>query len=233
MTYLVASAALGIMLLSAPPPATGNAAPAASTPKFSLDETTSITASTIPPPYGPDTVDDSGRHTDPTTVPVPTTRPTTTRSTSSSLALSAPDGFQRVSGPAGVFTVIPAGWSAVRSTGPGALQAADPAGTGRYVKFGGSVAPQIAIDLSHIQYENGFAARSADYRRIALSLATYGGHEAVEWEFEHRDGPNISHVRSLYWRVGGKEYFVLASAPVAQWAQMRPIYDTMVANTDP
>ena len=78
-----------------------------------------------------------------------------------------------------------------------------------------------------------FAVRATDYHRITLSSASYGGHDAVEWEFEDREGANVMHVRSLYWRAGGKEYFVLASAPAPRWAQMQPIYDTMVANATP
>ena len=218
--YLVTSLTLGIALLSNPPPDPASALPAADTPTYLPDESTSSAA-----PTDPGRVDDSGRHTRPmtTTAKPPATPPTA----------PAPAGFQQVNGPAGVRTVIPAGWRAMRTTGPGAMQAIDPASNGRYVKFGGSAAPALAIDLSHVQYENGFAAKETDYRRIVLSSAIYGGHDAVEWEFEHREGANLAHVRSLYWRVDGKEFFILAAAPAAQWAQMKPIYDEMVAHADP
>src|SRR5438094_111676 len=102
----------------------------------------------------------------------------------------------------------------------------------RWLAFGVAMAYVVGsltlgIVPSHIQYENGFAVRAPDYRRIVLSSATYGGHDAVEWEFEHRDGVTVAHVRSLYWRVDGKEFFLLASAPAAQWAEMKSIYDAM------
>ncbi|HEV2784389.1 MAG TPA: hypothetical protein VGX25_33805 [Actinophytocola sp.] len=144
-----------------------------------------------------------------------------------------PAGYQRVTGPAGMRTVIPTGWRTQRSSGPGAMQAVDPADADRYVKYGGSAAPLIAIETSHIRYENDFAVRAPDYRRLKLDSATYGGHDAVEWEFEHRDGDGILHVRSLYWRADGKEYFVLVAAPAARWTAAKPIYDTMIAHATP
>ncbi|HEV8562292.1 MAG TPA: hypothetical protein VGR06_38720 [Actinophytocola sp.] len=222
--YLLASVALGIALLSNPSPEQATAAPAASTPSLYFDENS-------PPPYIPDIADDSrlGRTTATTTTKP---RPTTT-TTAAPPSAPAPMGFQRVNGPAGVKTVIPDGWRPTRSTGPGAMQAVDPGGSGRYVKFGGSDAPALTIESDHVRYENDYAVRSQEYRRLELSSAVYAGHAAVRWEFEHRDGTGVAHVASLYWRAGGKEYFLLASAPAAQWEQMKPIYDAMVANSDP
>lgn len=231
--YLLASVALGVILLSRQDDVPSAAAPAASTPTYPFDEST-----TTAPPYvsdapdvpdGPDSIDDYRTHGRPTRSS--TTHPRTT--TTPPPTAPAPAGFQRVNGPAGVQTVIPAGWRPTRTSGPGAMEAADPAGNGRFVKFGGSDAPTLGIDTSHVQYENGFAVRTPDYRRIVLASAKYAGHEAVEWEFEARDAGGLAHVRSLYWRVGSKEYFLLASAPAAQWPQMKPIYDAMVANADP
>jgi hypothetical protein len=222
--YLLASVALGVALLSNPSPEQATAAPAASTPSLLFDENSQ-------PPYIPDIADDSrlGRTTATTTTKP---RPTTTTTTAPPTA-PAPMGFQRVNGPAGVKTVIPDGWRPTRSTGPGAMQAVDPGGSGRYVKFGGSDAPALTIESDHVRYENDYAVRSQEYRRLELSSAVYAGHAAVRWEFEHRDGTGVAHVASLYWRAGGKEYFLLASAPAAQWEQMKPIYDAMVANSDP
>ena len=222
--YLIASVTLGITLLSAPSPEQDTAAPAASTPGLYFDENT-------PPPYIPDIADDSrnGKLIAPTTT---NPRPTTTTTAAPRIA-PAPQGFQRVNGPAGVKTIIPDGWRPTRSTGPGAMQAVDPGGSGLYVKFGGSDAPALTIETDHVRYENDYAVRSQEYRRLELSSAVYAGHAAVRWEFEHRDGAVTAHVASLYWRAGGKEYFLLASAPAAQWPQMKQIYEAMVANSDP
>jgi hypothetical protein len=219
--YLVLSLALGVALLSMPKATSPATSPAASVPTVAYQD-----SPTKAPPASPDNRDDSGTPSGPTAgrpPTTPTTKPTPT----------APAGFQQVAGPAGLHTVIPAGWPAMRTTGPGAVQATDPADTVRFVKYGGSPAPVLGIELSHIQYENGFATRATDYRRIGLSSAHYGGHDAVEWEFEHREGASLMHVRSLYWRADGKEYFVLAAAPAPRWPQMQPIYDTMVANATP
>lgn len=220
--YLVGSLVLGIALLSMPKQSSPATVPAASEPIIVYRDNPVEGL-----PVDPDRGDDSGT----TGTTTSTTRPP---STSVHTPTSAPPaGYQQVSGPAGLRTVIPAGWRSMKTTGPGALLAVDPADSVRYVKYGGSRAPDLAIEASHIQYENGFATRAVEYRRIALSSATYGGHDAVEWEFEHHDGSNLVHVRSLYWRAGGTEYFVLAAAPATRWPQMQPVYEAMVANATP
>jgi hypothetical protein len=219
--YLVSSLMLGVALLSMPKTTGPGTTPAASIPTIVYEDSPTQT-----PPGSPDNRDDSGPTIGPTTSTPTPTSPSKTIPT-------APAGFQLVSGPAGLRTAIPTGWPSMRTTGPGAMQATDPVDAGRFVKYGGSLAPDLGIEPSHIQYENGFATRAADYKRIALSSANYGGHDAVEWEFEHRDGINVMHVRSLYWRVDGKEFFVMAAAPSPRWPQMLPIYETMVANATP
>jgi hypothetical protein len=215
--YVVLSLILGIALLSMPKPSSPGTIPAASVPTIVYEDSPTETP-------GPEGRDDSGLGRPKTTTPAPTPKPT---------APAAPAGYQLVSGPAGLRTAIPAGWPSTKTTGPGAVQATDPVDAVRFVKYGGSPAPGVAIEPSHVQYENGFATRAAQYKRITLSSASYGGHDAVEWEFEHRDGANLMHVRSLYWRAEGAEYFVMAAAPAARWAQMQPIYETMVANATP
>jgi hypothetical protein len=220
--YLIGSILLGIALLTAPDDPAGGAAPAANTPGY---EYRPMPATPAPPPS-----------------PEESTRPGDLSSTEATITVAppspppppaAPAGFRPVRGPAGLRTVIPDGWPAMPSAGPGADQATDPDNATHYVKYGGSAAPTAGIESSHARYENGFAARTDGYRRIALASASYDGHAAVEWEFEHRDATGVRHVRSLYWRSDGKEYFLLAAAPAAQWEQMKPVYDAMVANADP
>ncbi|HEU5470013.1 MAG TPA: hypothetical protein VFV67_05120 [Actinophytocola sp.] len=226
--YLVASVMLGVALLSAPGVAEQRTTtPAANTPSYRIDPLPS-TGTQVPPTLP----DDSGGElrTSEATVTIPP-RPATTTVPPGPAA--APDGFQLVTGPGGLRTVIPAGWLSMRSTGPGAVQATDPTDAARYVKFGGAAAPAIAMDDSHLRYEDGFADRTDDYRRIMLSPARHGEHDAVQWEFEHRESSGIKHVRSLYWRTGGQEYFLLAAAPAAHWEAMVPIYEAMVANARP
>ncbi|WP_459709329.1 hypothetical protein [Actinophytocola sp. KF-1] len=146
---------------------------------------------------------------------------------------SAPAGFQRVPGPEGLSTVIPDGWRAVSAGSPGALRAVDPSDPARVVGFGGARAASSDIVRVHVAYESGFASRTVAYRRLDLNSATYGGHPAVEWEFQHRDGRGVQRVHALYWLVDGVEYFVFASAPAERWSRMKPVYDAMVANSRP
>jgi len=146
----------------------------------------------------------------------------------------APTGFQWVRGPAGMETVIPYGWQSVAAGQPGAIRAVDPSDPGRIVGFGGARALSDDIVETHIAYEESFAGRTRAYHRVDLNSATYGGHEAVEWQFTHQDGGGLQRVRALYWLVDGVEYFVFVSGPDQQWsARMKPVYDAMVANSRP
>jgi hypothetical protein len=133
----------------------------------------------------------------------------------SSTSRPPPQGFQRVTGPAKVQTLIPVGWRIARSGGPGAMRASDPSDAGRFVGYGGAPSATADIAKLHLDVETQFAAR------------------ATEWEYEHNDGSGTQHVRALYWLVDGVEYFVFASGPQAQWSRMQPVYDAMVANSRP
>ena len=146
---------------------------------------------------------------------------------------TAPAGFQQVRGPAGLSTVIPDGWQAVSAGGPGAMRAVDPSDPARIIGFGGARASSPDIVRVHVAYESGFASRTVAYRRLDLISATYGGHPAVEWEFQHKDGRGLQRVHALYWLVNGVEYFVFASAPDEEWTRMVPVYEAMVANSRP
>jgi hypothetical protein len=159
--------------------------------------------------------------------------PTTYISSPTVASSAAPAGFQEVRGPEGLSTVIPDGWRAGAAGGPGALRAVDPSDPARIVGFGGAPAASSDIVRLHVSLESGFASRTVDYRRLRLNSATYGGHPAVEWEFQHRDGRGVQRVHALYWLVGRIEYFVFASGPDEAWSRMKPVYDAMVANSRP
>ncbi|HEX6359240.1 hypothetical protein [Actinophytocola sp.] len=145
----------------------------------------------------------------------------------------APAGFQWVEGPEGMETVIPDEWSSVSAGAPGAMRAVDPSDPGRIVGFGGAKADSQDLVGVHVAYEERFADRTTNYRRLGLNSATYAGHKAVEWEFLHNDGRGVQRVHALYWLVGDVEYFIFASAPTEQWSRMEPVYDAMVANSTP
>lgn len=147
---------------------------------------------------------------------------------------AAPTGFQFVSGPANVETVIPIGWQTVAAGGPGAMRASDPSDAGRVVGYGGARARSTDLVETRVADETSFAARTTGYERVDLSRASYGGHLAVEWEFTYDDGRGTQHVRSLYWLVNEVEYFIFAAGAESVWdTRMKPIYDTMVAHSRP
>lgn len=145
-----------------------------------------------------------------------------------------PRGFQRVTGPESVQTVIPIGWRIARAGGPGAMRASDPSDAGMFLGYGGAPAGGTDIAEQHLATETQFAERAKRYERLSLNRATYGGHPAIEWKYEHDDGSGVQRVCALYWLVDGTEYFVYASGPAEQWtSRMQPIYDAMVANSRP
>jgi hypothetical protein len=205
---LIAAVVIGVITRSAP----GNTGGGGST----LSTGTSIDDSELGATYTPD-------HT-----------PTPVTAGALPTGRNPPAGYQWVQGPAGLQTVAPLGWLTEPKVGPGASQRTDPTHPDRYVKFGASRAPSgLNIQDSYMRYENSFGTNTSGYRRITLAAATYGDHEAVEWEFEQKIQGQLVHKRSLYWRANGNEYFVLASGPTAEWNSMRPIYNAMVANSSP
>lgn len=146
---------------------------------------------------------------------------------------TAPAGYERVAGPADVATVIPAGWLVAATDQPDIMRATDPTRADRFVGFGGAKIKGADFAEARVAAESAFAEKATGYHRIDMSTATYAGHPAVQWEFQHDDGRGVQHVRSLSWRVSGTEYTVFASGPDAQWQQMRPIYDAMVGYSSP
>ncbi|MGH3758159.1 hypothetical protein [Actinophytocola sp.] len=173
-----------------------------------------VPSAASPEPSSPTYVADEGARTPATTRP-------------------PPRGFRHVSGPAEIQTVIPVGWRIARAGGPGAMRASDPSDAGRALGYGGAPAASTDIERLHLTSETLFAERTTGYERLGLSRATYGGHPAIEWEYEHHDGSGVQHVRALYWLVDGTEYFIFASGPDEGWSRMRPIYDEMVAHSRP
>ncbi|WP_436491766.1 hypothetical protein [Actinokineospora sp. HUAS TT18] len=161
-----------------------------------------------------------------------TTRTTTTRPTQITTTTDALAGFTRVSGPGGMSTLIPAGWPQKTGTGPGNLEATDPAGNGRNVKYGG--APHDGKDLltSHIEYAQTVSTRPG-YRQLQLGLVSFHGGDAVDWEFVLDSGGGTRHVRSLYWRRDGYEFFVYAGSQEELWPETQAILNTMIDNATP
>ncbi|WP_158889278.1 hypothetical protein [Amycolatopsis anabasis] len=162
-----------------------------------------------------------------------TSKPTRSRyPTRSTSAPAVPDGFRRASGPGNLTTVVPIGWDLENTGGPNTVQATDPADSRRVFKFGGGPVDGKSILDSHVEYERQVAQRSG-YALQELREATLRGHEAVVWEFEWDAPEGRRHVRSVYWRTGGIEYFVYAAAPVESWSATQPLHSTMIENARP
>lgn len=166
-----------------------------------------------------------------TTTTSVTRRPSTTSTTTTETS-RVPVGYERVTGPGGMTTVVPEGWPTEVSTGPGNMQATDPADANRLLKYGGAPAPAEDIHSSHVAYEAQIAKRPA-YRLIRLDQLTFHGTDAVDWEFEWTPPEGRRHVRSLYWRSGGYEFFVYAAAPVDKWPETQNMLDVMIDNATP
>ena len=142
-----------------------------------------------------------------------------------------PSGFQQVSGPSGLTTVIPDGWqvSPIRN----GFQADDPrdgGANGRFVRYQG-VAGEADLFTWLTAYEKQSWSTQPGYQRVRMSLQKYQGNPAVLWEFTYSLNGEPRHVKILYWNADGTQYDVYASAPAASWAQTSSIFDAMVAGS--
>lgn len=160
--------------------------------------------------------------------------PSSTEDYPSSSDVPVPDpDFREVAGPGGMTTLIPATWPTKRSTGPGAMQADDPTGMARVLRYGGSPASVTDAYDVHADYERQFSANKTGYVSIRLERTDVRGMSAIDWEFEYDVDGVRRHVRSVYWLSGGYEYFVYAAAPVDHWPETQPILDVMLTYSTP
>lgn len=213
--YTTVSALVGAVLLVAPKqPGPGTAAPS-----------TTYVYAPPPPAFGPA---DAA-----TPAPRIDTQDPGTRPNPSNVALPVPEGYQRVAGPGGLVTTVPKGWTITRSSGPGSVQATDPADPARHVRYGGAPAPAADLLQSHVDYEATFAKSKPGFQRLSLGTTRYHGVLAVDWEFEHDSAGVRKHVHSMYWRVDGIEYFVYAAANADRWAETVPVYHALIDNASP
>lgn len=236
LAYVVVSAVIGAALLAGGPREDSGTS-AAGTPLGATARYTDTTTITLDPTTTPPAGSPSAARTTPQP-PVSTTssatQKETTRTTTEQAAprLDAAPGYQPVTGPGGMTTVVPDGWLSSRTTGPGAMEAIDPADPLRFVKYGGSEAVDDLVS-THLDYEESYSARTEGYDRALLQSLVFHDSPAVEWEFDVAGPSGQQHYRSIYWRANGFEYFVLASAPTTRWAALKPAYDAMLAAATP
>jgi hypothetical protein len=142
------------------------------------------------------------------------------------------EGYETVTAPDGFSTVVPRGWLS-EPKNPGSFQADDPADESHYVRYGAS---QASGDLvkTHVDAEKGAATRLAGLRRVRMDRIDVRGREAVDWEFTWESSTEgTRHVRAIYWRTGGVEYFVYVSALDSAWQPMPQLLTTMVDQSRP
>jgi hypothetical protein len=166
------------------------------------------------------------------TAPSDTTSPPQTTVPSATGTSGPPSGYQQVSGPPGMTTVVPTGWP-VRLLRAGVMIADDPADPGRFVELGGSAVSDADMLGAHLRYEHDFVPTHPGYTRLRLESATYHSFPAVDWEFEWVKSGVQRHAHILYWQTGGVEYFVYASSTAAGWGETETIYNSMVASSTP
>lgn len=142
-------------------------------------------------------------------------------------------GFRQVSGPGGMTTYIPATWPTKTAPGPGAMQADDPTGMARILRYGGSATTVSDSYPVHADYERQFSANKSNYVSIRLDRTDVRGTSAIDWEFEYDTNGGRRHVRSIYWLSSGYEFFVYASAPVDFWPDAQQILDVMISYSTP
>ncbi|QWF81929.1 hypothetical protein [Amycolatopsis sp. CA-230715] len=158
---------------------------------------------------------------------VPSSAASSSSSESPSSSASAP-----VSGPGGIATVLPAGWTA-QPKDQYTAEARDPADSTRFVRFGISAPSTASIMAVHTAGEKDFIRRYPSYSRLRLEETPVRGNDGLVWEFEYIAAEGQRHVRVHYWRAGGTEYLVYASSKAEQWPSTEPILNAMLDHSTP
>ena len=144
---------------------------------------------------------------------------------------TAPAGYRWVAAAQGLRVAVPQRWPLHPVPGTAELRAVDPQHPARFVQVGG-YRPGHTSQLARVR---GYAStESAGYRQIHLEQVGYGASpDAVDWEYIYLAGGADRHAEGRYWRLGGAEYVVYASAPAADWSGMRRVFAVLVATARP
>ncbi|MEU0792194.1 hypothetical protein ABZ342_19170 [Amycolatopsis sp. NPDC005961] len=142
------------------------------------------------------------------------------------------ESYETVTAPAGFSTVVPRGWLS-EPKNPGSFQANDPVDESHYVRYGASEANGDLVK-THVDAEKSAATRLTGLHRVRMDRTDVRGSEAVDWEFTWESSTEgTRHVRAIYWRTGGTEYFVYVSALDSAWGPMPELLTTMVDRSRP
>ncbi|WP_410597370.1 hypothetical protein [Amycolatopsis sp. lyj-23] len=159
-----------------------------------------------------------------------TTEPTET----SYSAGAVPDGYQRVTGPAGVTVSIPAGWSVQRGAFATTDEADAPDGSGAIIRYSGSPTPVMSLVDAVAQLEQTSPGIRKDYERLRLDELTSDHAGDVVWEFRFTSKTGERrHALGWYWRANDHDYAVYASVGDSRWAELQPALDVLVHTAGP
>jgi hypothetical protein len=169
-----------------------------------------------------------------TETPTSSTTETTFTTEASYAPGVAPDGYQRVTGPAGVSVSIPAGWSVRRGAFATTDEADAPDGSGTIIRYSGSPTPVMSLIDAVAELERNTPGIRKDYERLRLDELTTDNAGDVVWEFrftaktgEHR------HALGWYWRANDHDYAVYVSVEDSGWAELQPTLDVLVHTAGP
>jgi hypothetical protein len=166
----------------------------------------------------------------PTDFPTPTNDPTPTDDPTPTTDPGVPTEY--VSGPAGLTTVAPVGWTPKSTKSTGTVERFDPADPGRFVRYG------AVRSAGNVYSPGNYFAQTptvhGGYQQYTLTTTTFHGRPAAEWEFEFdKQGGGRRHAHALYWEAGGMEYVVYASSTADRWTETASIFAAMVATATP
>ncbi|MEV6829488.1 hypothetical protein [Amycolatopsis sp. NPDC051102] len=144
---------------------------------------------------------------------------------------AVPDGYQRVTGPAGVSVSIPAGWSVQRGAFATTDEADAPDGSGSLIRYSGSPTPVMSLLDAVERLERTTPTIRTGYERLRLDELSSGD---VVWEFRFTTKAGVQrHALGRYWRADGHDYAVYASVDDSLWAEFQPTLDVLVQTAAP
>ncbi|WHT17549.1 hypothetical protein N8J89_31130 [Crossiella sp. CA-258035] len=164
--------------------------------------------------------------------PTTTGRPTTVTISASD---DVPVGYRRVAGPERIRVVIPVDWPVSPGAMPSSQQADSPTNRGDLLRFGGSDSAPGSLLQSVAGNETDNSGIRQGYQRLRLERvsSTSAVVETVEWEFLYDKDGGRKHAMGRFWRLNGIDYVVYASASVATWPTVKPIFDVLASTAGP
>ncbi|WP_033320463.1 serine/threonine-protein kinase [Streptomyces yerevanensis] len=125
----------------------------------------------------------------------------------------------------GVSFPVPDGWKAAKKT-PDEVSYTDPTKLAEITV--GVVDPAGSHPVEHFKTieANTKVNYPNSYRKLRMQKTTFRGQPAAVWEFTFQGRARAFRAIDLgYGREGAKEYDIYLSAPDAQWATFRPVFD--------